>query len=99
MDEYKMLQYGWICPQCGRSLSPTTPSCPFCGGNSYNYNTTGVPPPTPKDVIMCDGQLSFFDDPKEDIIIPWPQTLRMNLWGTTSDEDLLDKNFDNFEKF
>lgn len=25
---------GWICPICGRALSPDTISCPFCWGNN-----------------------------------------------------------------
>ena len=26
------LNYGWICPKCGRVYSPSTSQCPFCGG-------------------------------------------------------------------
>ena len=32
-----MYNYGWICPKCGRVLSPTTTFCPCCGGNNQIY--------------------------------------------------------------
>lgn len=32
-------QYGWICPKCGRVMSPTTPFCP-CGGHGYRTTAT-----------------------------------------------------------
>ena len=31
------LNYGWICPKCGRVYSPTTSQCRFCGG-TYSPN-------------------------------------------------------------
>ena len=31
------LNYGWICPKCGRVYSPSTSQCPFCGG-AYSPN-------------------------------------------------------------
>ena len=31
------LNYGWICPKCGRVYSPTTSQCLFCGG-AYSPN-------------------------------------------------------------
>ena len=31
------LNYGWICPKCGRVYSPTTNQCLFCGG-TYSPN-------------------------------------------------------------
>lgn len=33
----KPLNYGWICPKCGRVYSPTTSQCLFCGG-TYSPN-------------------------------------------------------------
>jgi uncharacterized OB-fold protein len=32
MDSVEPLNYGWICPKCGRVYSPTTSQCLFCGG-------------------------------------------------------------------
>ena len=31
------LNYGWICPKCGRVYSPSTSQCLFCGG-TYSPN-------------------------------------------------------------
>lgn len=34
-------QYGWVCPVCGRVLSPWTPECP-CKGNPQWTTSTGT---------------------------------------------------------
>ena len=31
--------YGWVCPKCGRVMSPNMPFCP-CGGEGAKVNTS-----------------------------------------------------------
>lgn len=33
--------YGWICPRCGRGVSPLQPSCP-CAGQDYTVTCGGL---------------------------------------------------------
>ena len=33
---------GWICPKCGKVMSPTMPYCLFCCADKYEYTSTGT---------------------------------------------------------
>ena len=44
--------YGWICPVCGRGLSPTTSVCPC--RLTYNWNFPNWYPSWYPNVIYCD---------------------------------------------
>lgn len=49
MNEIK--QYGWICPKCGRVMSPITTECIYCNVVSRNIvNDTITPNPQYVDV-------------------------------------------------
>lgn len=38
---YPSGKLGWICPKCGRSISPYSDSCPYCSNyNTFLYCTT-----------------------------------------------------------
>ena len=42
---------GWICPKCGRAISPYSSCCPFCDGNYVdNIVYCGV---TNESVLQC----------------------------------------------
>lgn len=34
-----MLNYGWICPKCGRVYAPTQMMCLYCGGSKQTDST------------------------------------------------------------
>jgi hypothetical protein len=34
-EPYRPAQYGWICPRCGRALSPHTNVCPCSNGKGW----------------------------------------------------------------
>ena len=38
----EFVQYGWICPKCGRVMSPTTPYCPCNGEGKKTTVSTGT---------------------------------------------------------
>lgn len=44
---------GWICPKCGRTYSPYTPSCFVCGGENEvtTSNKTETKPPSLLDIF------------------------------------------------
>lgn len=33
-DFSKNIEYGWVCPKCGRVMAPTVNMCPYCNGIS-----------------------------------------------------------------
>lgn len=41
-DFSKNIEYGWVCPKCGRVMAPTVTMCPFCNGT--NDTTTTLNP-------------------------------------------------------
>ena len=43
-----MLNYGWICPKCGRVYAPTQMMCLYCGGGSISKQTDSTQPYTPE---------------------------------------------------
>lgn len=34
------IQYGWVCPKCGRVYGPVVGMCYYCGGTDHNFATT-----------------------------------------------------------
>ena len=44
---------GWICPKCGRTYSPSTPSCFVCGGENEvtTLNKIEANPPSLLDIF------------------------------------------------
>lgn len=36
----QQLNYGWICPKCGRCLAPHVDSCPHCNNTPTTINIT-----------------------------------------------------------
>lgn len=53
-----MLNYGWVCPKCGRVYAPNQEMCLYCGGGSIS--SPGAPPKKIQDGISwtngyCDG--------------------------------------------
>lgn len=46
-DDYKS-NTGWICPKCGRSISPEYKTCPYC---TTQYTEEGL---APGERIICD---------------------------------------------
>lgn len=38
------IQYGWVCPKCGRVYAPFIPSCSYCGQEQYTtaYDSRGT---------------------------------------------------------
>ena len=43
-----MVNYGWICPKCGRVYAPTQTMCLYCGGGSISKQTDSTQPYTPE---------------------------------------------------
>lgn len=43
-----MVNYGWICPKCGRVYAPTQTMCLYCGGGSILKQTDSTQPYTPE---------------------------------------------------
>ena len=39
-----MLNYGWICPKCGRVYAPNQEMCLYCGGGSVSSPVTPIKP-------------------------------------------------------
>ena len=48
-----MLNYGWICPKCGRVYAPNQEMCLYCGGGSVSS------PVTPTKPIRQGGEISW----------------------------------------
>lgn len=42
-----MVNYGWICPKCGRVYAPTQTMCLYCGGSSILKQTDSTQPYNP----------------------------------------------------
>lgn len=42
-----MVNYGWICPKCGRVYAPTQMMCLYCGGGSISKQTDSTQPYNP----------------------------------------------------
>ena len=42
------LNIGWICPKCGRAVSPEFKTCPYCSTQSTNEGIN------PGEQIVCD---------------------------------------------
>ena len=42
-----MVNYGWICPKCGRVYAPTQMMCLHCGGGSISKQTSSTQPYVP----------------------------------------------------
>ena len=42
-----MVNYGWICPKCGRVYAPTQMMCLYCGGSSISKQTDSAQPYVP----------------------------------------------------
>ena len=42
-----MVNYGWICPKCGRVYAPTQMICLHCGGGSISKQTVSTQPYNP----------------------------------------------------
>ena len=42
-----MVNYGWICPKCGRVYAPTQMTCLYCGGGSILKQTDSTQPYNP----------------------------------------------------
>ena len=38
----EFIEQGWQCPLCKRIYAPSTPMCPYCGGNMKVKTTTSV---------------------------------------------------------
>ena len=43
-----MVNYGWICPKCGRVYAPTQMTCLYCGGDSISKQADSTQPYTPE---------------------------------------------------
>ena len=43
-----MVNYGWICPKCGRVYAPTQMICLYCGGGSISKQIVSTQPYTPE---------------------------------------------------
>ena len=48
-----MLNYGWVCPKCGRVYAPNQEMCLYCGGGSVSS------PVTPTKPIRQGGEISW----------------------------------------
>ena len=48
-----MLNYGWVCPKCGRVYAPNQEMCLYCGGGSVSS------PVTPTKPIYQGGEISW----------------------------------------
>lgn len=48
-----MLNYGWVCPKCGRVYAPNQEMCLYCGGGNISS------PVTPTKPIRQGGEISW----------------------------------------
>lgn len=48
-----MLNYGWVCPKCGRVYAPNQEMCLYCGGGNVSS------PVTPTKPIRQGGEISW----------------------------------------
>lgn len=86
------IQYGWVCPQCGRTLSPWTSSCPC--HNTDNWTITcgsGTAPATPNVVVTSTNTQTSITNAREAAVNKSPLADVLHYTGTSVPEIHLKK--------
>ena len=86
-----MLNYGWICPKCGRVYAPNQEMCLYCGGDRVSSPATSTKPIRQGGEISWDTINGYYDN-LNGMTLAINTTTDSNWMTTTSSCDTIDSS-------